>query len=178
MPPRRLRRAEGKQLPKLIHEFLSRDHERLDALLARATSARENIDMAAYGEFRAGLLRHIAMEEKVLLPAVQESCGGLPLPVAKRLRLDHGALAALLVPTPTAAIVATIQRILRDHNRVEESPGGVYETCERLAGAGVENLLLRLRAVPAVLVARHKDGPLVMDAARRALLRAGYSLGQ
>lgn len=165
-------------MAQVIHEFLSGDHERLDALLARATPARGRIDLAAYDEFRAGLLRHIAMEEKVLLPAVQESRGGLPLPVAKRLRLDHGALAALLVPTPTAAIVATIQRILREHNGVEGNPGGVYETCERLAGSGIENLLLRLRAVPAVRVARHKDGPLVMDAAHRALLRAGYSLDQ
>jgi hypothetical protein len=40
-----------------------------------------------------------------------------------------------------------------------------------LAGSGIENLLLRLRAVPAVPVARHKDGPLVMDATHRALLR-------
>jgi hypothetical protein len=57
-------------------------------------------------------------------------------------------------------------------------PGGVYETCELLAGSGIENLLLWLRAVPAVPVARHKDGPLVMDAAHRALLRAGCSLDQ
>jgi hypothetical protein len=155
---------------------LSRDHERLDALLSRAASPPDHVDLVAYGEFRAGLLRHIAMEEKVLLPAAQESQGGLPLPAAKRLRLDHGALSALLVPTPTPAIVATIQRILKEHNRIEEGAGGVYEACENLVGSAVDDLLSRLRALPSVPVARYKDGPLVMDAARRAVIRAGYSL--
>jgi hypothetical protein len=70
--------------------------------------------------------------------------------------------------------LATIHRILTEHNGVEKNPGGVYETCELLAGSGIENVLLRLRAVPAVPVARHKDGPLVMDATHRALL--GVSL--
>jgi hypothetical protein len=42
------------------------------------------------------------MEEKVLLPAAQKARGGEPLQIAAKLRLDHGALAALLVPTPTA----------------------------------------------------------------------------
>jgi len=142
----------------------------------RASALGDHIDLAAYGEFRAGLLKHIAMEEKVLLPAAQESQGGLRLRAAERLRLDHGALAALIVPTPTPAIVATIQRILREHNRIEEGRGGVYEVCEKLVGSNLDDLLSRLRAVPAVSVASYKDGPLVMAAARRALIRAGYSL--
>jgi hypothetical protein len=37
------------------------------------------------------------MEEKVLLPFAQKKRGGEPLPIAAKLRLDHGALAALLV---------------------------------------------------------------------------------
>src|SRR5262245_30922604 len=78
-----------------------RRSSRLDALLERAMSDPENIDDSAYAQFRAGLLKHIGMEEKVLLPAAQKLRGGEPLPVAPRLRLDHGALAALLVPSPT-----------------------------------------------------------------------------
>lgn len=57
-------------MPGLIHSFLSQDHARLDALLIRATSHPEVVDAASYADFRAGLLRHIAIEEKVLFPAV------------------------------------------------------------------------------------------------------------
>src|SRR5262245_30995230 len=74
-----------------IARLLGDDHARLAGLLARAAA-----DPAAYAAFRRGLLRHIAMEEKILLPTAQRARGGKPLPLAGRLRLDHGALAALL----------------------------------------------------------------------------------
>jgi hypothetical protein len=90
-----------------ISQFLSRDHRRLEDLLNQADADAEHIDAACYAQFRAGLLKHIAMEEKILLPAAQRLRGGIPLPVAEKLRLDHGALAALLVPTPTPAIIKT-----------------------------------------------------------------------
>jgi hypothetical protein len=70
----------------------------------------------------AGLLKHIAMEEKILLPAAQKLRAGEPLPVAPKLRLDHGALAALLVPTPTRPVMAAIQAILRVHNPSKKTP--------------------------------------------------------
>jgi hypothetical protein len=56
-----------------------------------------------------------------------------------------------------------------------EGTGGVYETCDNLVGSAVDDLLLRLRAVPPVAVASYKDGLLVVGAARRACVRAGYS---
>ncbi len=74
------------------------DHRRLDALLRQARCGGERIDTAAYAAFRAGILRHIGMEERVLLPAAKRARGGRCLPVARLLRLDHGALASLLVP--------------------------------------------------------------------------------
>lgn len=159
-----------------VARFLAEDHDRLEGLLRRATATQGAIDADAYAEFRAGLLKHIGMEEKVLLPAARRARGGEPLPAATRLRLDHGALASLLVPTPTAAIVAAIRRILTDHNAVEEEPGGVYDTCEQLAGADAEALLARLREFPEVPVHAHVDGPRIMDATRRAVQRAGYEL--
>jgi hypothetical protein len=67
------------------------------------------------------------MEEKILLPAAQRARGGEPLPAAARLRLDHGAPAALLVPTPTPAILATMRGILARHNALEEEPGSSVE---------------------------------------------------
>jgi len=80
-----------------IRSFLERDHQRLDQLLTRASGDLDNIDMEAFGEFRRGLLKHVGMEEKILLPAIQQLRGGEPLPIAARLRLDHGAIAALLL---------------------------------------------------------------------------------
>ncbi|HUI27603.1 MAG TPA: hemerythrin domain-containing protein [Candidatus Kryptonia bacterium] len=154
-----------------ITNLLTDDHRRLDALLERA-----ELDRGAYAEFRAGLLRHIAMEEKILLPAAQQARGGEPLPIAARLRRDHGALAALLVPSPTAKILAAIRFILTDHNAVEEAPGGVYDVCEQLAADAAEELLGRLRGRPEVPMTANVDGPRIMEAARRALARAGYEL--
>ena len=157
-----------------VARFLAADHARLDALLQRAVAQPRTIDRAAYAEFRAGLLKHIGMEEKILLPGAQRARGGAPLPAAAKLRLDHGALAALLVPSPTPAIIDAIRTILTAHNAVEEDAGGVYEACEQLLGAEAEALLASLRAAPAVPVNQHVDSPLVRNATRRAVARAGF----
>lgn len=157
-----------------LYQFLTDDHARLDAALRRAVRNAARIDMAAYAVFRAGLLRHISMEEKILLPAAQRARGGVPLPAAAKLRLDHGALAALLVPTPTRAVVAALDAVLAAHNPIEEDDGGVYDACEELLGAEGAALLARLRAAPEVPVAPHVDGPRVLASARRALERAGF----
>lgn len=154
--------------------MMAADHTRLDGLLERAAAAPPRIDAASYDAFRRGLLKHIAMEEKILLPAAQSLNGNQPLPIAARLRLDHGALAALLVPTPTPQIVAALQTILAAHNALEEGPAGVYETVARLAQAQASELLERLQSAPAVPVSPFNDGPRVMTATRRALARAGY----
>jgi hypothetical protein len=144
-----------------ISTFMSADHRRLDDLLARATVSPEHVDAAPFEEFRAGLLRHIGMEEKVLLPAVRRIRGGQPLEAAKLLRAEHGAIAALLVPTPTPRIVARLRAILEPHDALEEGPGGVYETCDRIVGAGADALIAELRSFPEVPLAPHNDGPLV-----------------
>jgi hypothetical protein len=159
-----------------IHKFLVDDHLRLSELLDRAICRPEQIDLAVYAEFRAGLLRHIAMEEKVLLPFAQKKRGGEPLPIAAKLRLDHGALAALLVPTPTFRIIATIRTILEQHNSIEEGAGGLYEMCEASAGSEAELLLNRLRSTPDVRVSPHSDGPKILEFTKGVVERAGYRL--
>jgi hypothetical protein len=158
----------------MLYRFFAADHRRLDTFLRRAMTDAEVIDRGAYAEFRAGLLRHIGMEEKILLPAAQRLGGGKPLAMAAKLRLDHGALAALLVPTPTPTIITALRAILEAHNALEEGPGGVYECCEHLVGAEAEALLAELHTAPEVPVAAHADGPQVMDVVRRTLIRAGY----
>lgn len=163
-------------MPGDIHRYLAGDHARLDGLLERAMRDPENIDAAAYAEFRSGLLKHIAMEEKVLLPAARRLRGGEALPIAAKLRLDHGALTALLVPSPTASVVAAMRAILKVHNPLEEDPGGMYDQCEALAGAAAEPILNELENYREVKVLPHVDNAFVMEAARRTLLRAGFEL--
>src|SRR4029450_3932133 len=154
---------------------MAEDHARLDGFLRGSMTEASTINRAAYAAFRVGLLTHISWEDKILLPAAQRARGGAPLAMAAKLRLDHGALAALLVPTPTPTIIAALRAILATHNVVEEGPGGVYECCEQLASAEAAALLAQLRAAPEVPVAPHSDGPDVMDVVRRALVRAGYN---
>jgi hypothetical protein len=155
--------------PHPITGYLAEDHDRLDALLARAVADPGAFDAAAFAEFRAGLLRHIGIEEKVLLPAARAARGGEPLEEARRLRIEHGALAALLVPTPTAALVEEIRSILAPHNAVEEGPAGVYARCETLLAGQAEEVAARVRAYPPVRVAPHADGPRVVRTAADAL---------
>jgi hypothetical protein len=112
-----------------IYRYLADDHARLDDALKRATYDPDHIDRSAYAEFRAGLLRHIGMEEKILLPAARSANGGKALASAAKLHLDHGVLAALLVPTPTDSIITAISTVLDRHNPLEEGSGGVYEQC-------------------------------------------------
>lgn len=169
MPPRRCE-------PGPVTRFLAEDHRRLEQLLQTALASADHVVQEAYDHFRAGLLRHIGMEEKILLPAAQRWNGGQPLSIAAKLRLGHGALAALLMPTPTTDIIGTIHRILEQHNLAEEGPDGWYEICDRLAKAEVEQLMTRLRAAPEVAVLPHSDTPAVLGAVHRALERAGYTL--
>jgi hypothetical protein len=154
---------------------MTEDHVRLEGLLASATRC-EPWNLHAYAEFRAGLLRHIAIEEKILLPAAERARHGTPLEIAAQLRLDHGAIAALLVPTPSPAIVATLRQVLGRHNEVEEGPEGFYATCDRLLDRDVRSILGEIAAYPAVAVSPHNDGATVMPAVMRAVERAGYRL--
>src|SRR5215831_2872352 len=145
-----------------ISRYLEEDHKRIEDALGRAVNRRGEIEPTAYEEFRGALLRHIGMEERILLPVARSARGGKSLPQAEQLHLDHGALAALLVPTPTKTIVAAIGSILERHNAIEENPGGVYEQCEQLASLDADAILARLRAAPDVAMAPHTDSTIAI----------------
>jgi hypothetical protein len=172
-------RAPGASAPTALRALLEAEHTRLDALLtAAAGGGGSTIDMSAYGQFRSILLRHIGVEEKILLPTARRLRGGEPLPQARQLRLDHAALAALLVPTPTPEIVARLQALLALHNPLEEGPAGIYAISEALALAAAEApaLLDRVAAAPPVPAAPHFDGPRAFAAIERLLRAAGRHL--
>lgn len=144
-----------------IEQFMTEDHARLDEVFERACPPDGPIDASAFATFREGLLRHIAMEEKVLLPFAREQRGGEPLAIAPALRRDHGEIAAMLVPSPTSSGCDSLRAALARHNPLEEGPDGLYAMCDALAGAEAEALVARLRAQPRVPVAPHYDGPLL-----------------
>ncbi len=156
-----------------IHELLARDHDRLDAALSRALA--DPIDLDAYRELRLGLLRHIAMEEKVLFADARTRRGGEPLPITAQLHADHAALASLLVPTPTHALLRTLQSVLAEHNPLEEAPGGLYEQCEQLAGGEIADVIARMRAIPEARAGAHVDEPRIhAHIARMLAARRGH----
>lgn len=138
-----------------LHEFLTRDHERLDALLAAALRSDGSIDQESYVEFRRGLLWHIGVEEKLLFPIIRKR--GADPAVMQQLHREHAALGALLMPPPTAAEIESIRSILSGHNPLEEESGGMYEVVESLAGDELAELMSRVRAMPPVVLAGHAD---------------------
>lgn len=161
-------------MPQLrsVISYLEADHARLHALLARAMAA-PRLDLQAFAEFRGRLLRHIAIEEKVLLPAAREARAGVALGRARELRVDHGALASLLVPTPDLALCSEILSLLSVHDAKEEGRGGVYEECRRLLrGSELARLGERAVSFPKVRLAQHFDGPNVFRTAEEALASA------
>ncbi len=155
-----------------IARALAEDHARLGELLSRSGATPGALARGPFDAFRAGLLRHIAIEEKILLRAAREARGGEPLPMFRRIRIDHGALASLLVPTPTSELVAEIRSILDPHNLAEEGPGGLYDACDRLLAARAPEILGRIRSYPPVKVAAYVDGPRVLRRAADALAQS------
>lgn len=161
-----------------IHRFLTEDHARLGELLRQSTAGDAGIDIAAYEAFRAGLLRHISMEEKVLFADSRRRRNGVPLPITRQLHADHAAMAMLLVPTPTRVLIASIRSILEQHDPLEEGPGGLYETCEQLAGTDIDELFAQLIAIPPVKVSAHLDDPRVLASVERVLAARIFPPGE
>ena len=143
-----------------IEQFMTADHARLDQLLELACRSDGAIDGPTFAVFREGLLRHIAMEEKVLLPYLRARVGEPPS-IARVLRRDHGEIASLLVPSPTSSGCDLLRGVLARHNPLEEGPDGLYAACDTLAGGDAREVVAQLRAQPPVPVAPHYDGPLL-----------------
>ena len=68
----------------------------------------------------------------------------------------------------------TIQSILEVHNKLEEQEGGLYELLEDMAGPETEQILTHLQSAPPVAVLPNNDKPEVLEAAKKAVARAGH----
>lgn len=160
-----------------IHLLLSADHDRLGVLLGRALADERSVDRSAYEQFRAGLLRHIAIEEKVILAEARRVRRGEPLPAATQLRLDHAAISAMLAAAPAPWVLAELRALLEAHNALEEGDDGVYAQCERLVGDGVDDLRARALAVPPVRLAPCIDAERIRGEIARAIRSAWAARG-
>ncbi len=159
---------------KPIYNFFTKDHKRVDDLLAQATRNLPQIDMKCYDEFRIALLTHIKLEENLLFPTAKEANGGHPLPHFKRFRLEHGALTTLIAVYPTPDLIKVISHVLQKHDEAEEEPGGMYDVCEALTKEKTDEVLQKAKRVKPVPVHPPKKEAYVLEAAKRVLSRAGY----
>lgn len=158
-----------------LAQLLCDEHLRIEAGLRAATADPTRFDLDAFEAARVALLRHIGVEEKILLPFARRQRDGIPLPMALRLRREHGAIASLLVPTPDAALAEELLLLLDAHNALEEGPGGLYEEIEVLAGHELIALLDRARKTSPPPAAPHFDGPGVHRTAAAALRAHGLA---
>ena len=159
---------------KLLYQFFTKDHRRIEDILNKATADIQNIQMDYYHQFRSGLLKHIKMEERIFFPAAQKANNGVSLPLAAKLRLDHGALTALMVVPPDPAVVKVLRYVLDEHDLLEEQPGGMYDVCEKLTEGETQEVLQQLKKSTEVPLQAHNKAEYALEAAKRALARAGY----
>ena len=157
-----------------LYQFFTKDHRRIEELLNQATKDPDEIQMEYYQGFRTGVLAHIKMEAKILSPAAQKANGGVPVPIAAKLRLEHGAFTALMVPPPTPSLIKVLRHVLDKHDIAEEKPGGMYDICGTLTQNQTTELLEQLAHVSEVPVHPHHPATFALEAAKRALARAGY----
>jgi len=158
-----------------VSSYLEEDHLRIEMAFRSATSSGDGIQPESFAQFRGALLRHIGMEEKILFPAIRNATAGNSLLGIDQLHLDHGALAALLVPATTASILGAIRAILSRHNIIEEGTDGIYRRFEQLPGIDAIGILAKLKDAPPVAMNPHVDNVISIESMRAAVRRAGYS---
>lgn len=163
---------------KALYDFFTEDHRRIESIFEEATKDANRVDLEKYRQFRIGLLTHIKMEEKILFVAAQRANGGKQLPLQAKLRLDHGALTALMVCVPTPKVLKAISHIMEQHDILEEEKGGMYEACERLTQNETQQILEELKNVRPVPVHPFNEAGYVLDVAKRCMVRAGFDFDE
>lgn len=160
---------------KPLHDFFTKDHQRIDQILNKALENPDEINMNYYHQFRTQLLRHIKMEEKTLFPAAKLANLEMMQKLIPRYRLEHGALTALMVPPPDLNLIKVIRFLLEKHDFAEEEPGGLYDVCEALTSGQTQEILDQLAATKEVPVHPTNSVPIALESVKRALIRASYN---
>lgn len=134
-------------MPSRLTGQLTREHVELPALLPGCVLPGGAVDLRRFDEFRHRALRHLAIEELVLIPALARRLGHRPM-FQNGLRKDHAAIVALCVPTPNPDWVKDLGELLAYHNAVEESPGGFYALLDALKLADDPRVTQAIEALP------------------------------
>ena len=111
-----------------IFEFMSRDHDRLDAIFTEflaAPNAGRARDL--FTQFDTGLRAHIVWEEDLLFPPFEEKTGMKDSGPTAVMRMEHQQIKQLLQTIgeavgerhPAEAVSALIE-VLTEHNQKEE----------------------------------------------------------
>ncbi len=158
-----------------LREWLGLDHREIDALLRRSLP-EGGFEAEPFARFRERLLRHIGIEEKLLFPATRRRSPDREAVRLSRLRVEHGGLTSLLVPTPDRALACEIRALLVQHNEIEEGLDGVYQRCINvLTAEDARALLQSARARAPVPTTGYFDGPGTVRTAAEALAKAERS---
>ena len=152
---------------------MCRQHAEALALFATATRGGRVVDRQSYDLFRGALLQHIAIEERVLMPALSARLGAAFEPTRRKLQQDHEGILALLVPTPNEIWLEDLHEILLHHFAVEESPGHLHALCA--LHLAEDDRLLRLAAarLPPIPLEPFEDGARVSQVLARMKAAVG-----
>jgi hypothetical protein len=165
-------------VPRPIHDFLGRDHARIAVHLERARAPAGDLDLRAYAEFRALLFRHLALEERILIPAVLRASPRDIVGLFTPIRAEHAAIRAMLLPTPDAALADEVGSFLLAHERAESGPNGVYSVAEIVLARRAETIVEAMRAYPRAEPPPYENGPRSVRTARAALDAVLVATGQ
>lgn len=159
-------------MPRLI-DALVREHDEFLRLLDGCLTDERAVDLRRFEEFRRRQLRHVALEERVLMPALARRLGAPPV-FQNGLRKDHASVAALCVAEPNPDFLVDLRELLAWHNRGEEAPGGLYALCgEHLGGdSALDEEAAKL--APLVLPP-YGSGPSVVDVLREVMRAIGVT---
>ncbi len=134
-----------------VTEYLSWDHDRLDALLQSVRTWVEGGKwehaQRTFAEFDRGLDRHIRLEEEILFPLFEARTGmtGPTTVMREEHQLIRGALAVLAAAIGKAdasgfhAGLAALASVLPPHNEKEEAV--LYPTTDRVLPEGERTTL-------------------------------------
>jgi len=141
-----------------ISHTLSGDHRHCDELFTEAEAAVEAEEWiradSLYGDLRDAMHRHLAMEEEVLFPALEERHGG-PLGPTQMMRAEHDEMRTLLDEMTHAlgaregsrflGLAETLLILIQQHNYKEENI--LYLMADQVLGPEQTDVLARMEAL-------------------------------
>lgn len=141
--------------------YFEAEHEELGRLLRRSLPRTGEVDLTYFDAFRRRLLQRIAVEERVLFPALEAR--GARLLYRPGLARDHRGLVAICAPTPHREWVDGLWEQLEFHHAVEMGAEGFCVQCDEFLSPDAAVVLARAATLPTVIVAPFEEGHRVRD---------------